>query len=314
MSAEGRMPPTEKRPGLRPAPLQDSRIAGPLKGKLRRKLELPRIEHRSRQTKSRIRAKRDEQSCTYRSRSKSSSSPWRKRDTPIRAGRCSCLDRTARSISIMPRDSATAEYGRAIDWRDLIHVRPVEQVERIHTEVHLDPLGELEVPPEMEIPGVQRIANIRVPGNHRRAVTHIGTVARDQRAADAVGCSSGHIVQGVISIEHCERSAGLEGDNAAQRKVADERILWPSRREVRHEAMASILVGVRTFCRVVELVHRKIDERGEVAVVNRVRVGVVGGQAEILDALDNRQRSAMIYGVRDVVVVVLQPSIERLQA
>src|ERR1700757_1810565 len=78
--------------------------------------------------------------------------------------------------------------------------------------------------------------------------------------------------------------------------------------------MAAILVRVRAFCIVVELIDGKIDESREVAIVNRVRVGVIRHKVEILDALDRGYSSTMVIGVRYVIVVVLESSAERLQA
>src|SRR6516162_9396915 len=134
-----------------------------------------------------------------------------------------------------------------------------------------------------------------------------GALAHKRRAADAVGCSPGHIVEGIGAIEHCEGTPGLRRDDAAQGEMPDPGVFWPVCREIRYEAVTGILVRIRALSREIELVYGQVDERGEVAVVNCVRVGVVASQAEILNALYNGYRPAVVDGVGDVVVVVLQP-------
>src|SRR6267378_8357885 len=84
--------------------------------------------------------------------------------------------------------------------------------------------------------------------------------------------------------------------------------------EVRYQAVSAVLVRVGAFRLVIKLVHGQVDERGEVPVVDRVGVGVVGRQVEVLDSLHNRQCSTMVDGIGDAVVVVQQAGAHILQA
>jgi len=91
--------------------------------------------------------------------------------------------------------------------------------------------------------------------------------------------------------------------------------IFGSRRgEVGHQAVASVLVGIGALGLVIELVDWQVDKGREIAVVNRVRIGLVGGQVEILDPLDSRQRSAVVDRIRHIVVIVLESATQRLQA
>ena len=86
-------------------------------------------------------------------------------------------------------------------------------------------------------------------------------------------------------------------------------------REIGHETMAQVLVRIGALHVVIELVHRQIDERGEIPVVNRVGIRVVGGQAEVLsDPLDSRYVQAVVNGIGHVIVIVHQSGADCLQA
>ena len=74
------------------------------------------------------------------------------------------------------------------------------------------------------------------------------------------------------------------------------------------------MIGVCTLCRVVELVDGKIDERGEISVVDGMGIGVVRHHVKILDALNCGDGAAMVIGIRYIVVVVLKTSAQGLQA
>src|SRR5262249_31949757 len=114
--------------------------------------------------------------------------------------------------------------------------------------------------------------------------------------------------------EEGEGSARLQGDNSTELEIAPPARVGCVCREVRYKPMARILIRVGTLCCVIELINGKIDERGEIAVVDGMGVGVVRYQVEILNALDRADGSTMVIGVGHVVVVVLESSAKRLQA
>src|SRR4029077_13324534 len=124
----------------------------------------------------------------------------------------------------------------------------------------------------------------------------------------AIRCASGDVVQGIRPVEKRERPAGLQSNDAAKCEMPRQpHFPWSGSREICYETVASVLVRVGSFGLVIKLVRRKVDERGEVSIVYRVRIGVVGGQAEVLDPLDGRERAAVIRGIGDAVVVIKKP-------
>jgi hypothetical protein len=90
----------------RPFNLSATRPA--LERELRRELQLPRVEHRSRRSEKRIRNR------------------W----TPCRAPSALCaLNRQRRGVLVIPGDSAVTEIVGAVHRRDLINIGPVQEIE-----------------------------------------------------------------------------------------------------------------------------------------------------------------------------------------
>ena len=128
-------------------------------------------------------------------------------------------------------------------------------------------------------------------------------------AANTVGGAAGDVVQAVVAVKNREGPTRLQGDDVAQLKIPHRPALRRNRCKVGHQPMAAILVGVCAFRGIVELVDRQVDESREVAIVDGVGICVIGGQVEILPTLHHGQRSAMVNGVGNVVVVVLEPAL-----
>ena len=71
----------------------------------------------------------------------------------------------------------------------------------------------------------------------------IAVVGVSGLGADAIGYRVG-VAVGVEANELGERTAGLQGDDAAERELAQEAVLGAIGGEVGDEAMADVLVGV----------------------------------------------------------------------
>ena len=102
------------------------------------------------------------------------------------------------------------------------------------------------------------------------------------QAADAVSAEAGHVAKDIFSGKQREGAARLQRDDAAELEVARKAVSGAARREVCDQMVANVLVGVATLRSVSELVWRQIDKGSEIAVVDRVRVSVIGGEGEQL--------------------------------
>ena len=107
----------------------------------------------------------------------------------------------------------------------------------------------LEITGDAQIPGIEMVAVVCVPA----------------KVADAVG-NRVRVAIGVESDEFRKGTAGLQRDDAAQRKLAKETIFGSGRGKVGDEAVAYVLVRVCPFERSVIEILRRADEGGESAV------------------------------------------------
>ena len=123
----------------------------------------------------------------------------------------------------------------------------------------------LEITGDAQIPRVEMVAVVGVPA----------------KVADAI-CNGVGVSIGVETDEFRERTARLKSDDAAQLEMTNEAILGSRGSEVGDETVANVLVGVGALKRAVVKILRRADESGEGAIVESVREGVVGVQAEIL--------------------------------
>ncbi len=169
-------------------------------------------------------------------------------------------------------------------------------------------------PRDTEIPIVFWIADVCIPRDHSLAVLDRGATVVDRCSADTIGGPTGDIVQRVRSVENREWSAGLQSNDAAQLKISPRPIIRSKGSEVHYQPVASVLIGVRSLRGIVELVGGEVDKRSEVAIVNRMRIGIVRGQIEILSSFKHRERTAVVNGIGDIIVIVVQSIAQRLQA
>src|SRR5215472_7967567 len=160
-----------------------------------RELQLPRVQRGAWQAEVRIWRGRYEQIGVDRRGRKASDKRWNEVGyIPHGAGygRRPMLDGQGHRIVVVVGDAA-AEYGRAVDRGNLIHVRPVEEVERIERQVHRQALVEVHVPRQAQIPVVFRISGVGVPRDHGVAVRDARTRSRhERRPADTIGGSPCH--------------------------------------------------------------------------------------------------------------------------
>src|SRR5262249_29184240 len=97
----------------------------------------------------------------------------------------------------------------------------------------------------------------------------------------------------------------LKSNDAAQREISVPAAVRSGQRKVGNKAVTQVLVGVAALHVVIELIHWKIHEGGEVSIVDGVRVGVVGIQRQILsNPLQAGDREAVVRSVGYVVVVI----------
>src|SRR5215472_960336 len=172
----------------------------------------------------------------------------------------------------------------------------------------------MEVTRQAKVPRIQRVAGIGVSRNHGLTAFYGSAGTAYRRTADAIGGAASNVVKRVISIEERERAAGLQSDDATELKIPPHTSLGRRCRKVCHKAVACILIGVGTLIAVVKLIDRKVDEGGEIAVINSVRIRVVRRQVEVLDALDRGDGPTVVNRIGDVVVVILKATAKRLQA
>src|ERR1700739_3075205 len=146
----------------------------------------------------------------------------------------------------------------------------------------------LKVARDTQIPRIEMVAVVCVPA----------------KVADAVG-NRVRVAIGVESDEFRKGTAGLQRDDAAQCKLAKETIFGSGRGKVCYEAVAYVLVRVCPFERSVIEILRRADEGGEGAIVQGVREGIVGVQAEILaESFDHLKSEPVINRIAGVVCVI----------
>src|SRR5262244_192470 len=135
------------------------------------------------------------------------------------------LKRNAGSVFVIPWNSSAAKDGRTVDGSDLVHVRAVQQIERVEYQIEFLGLLEMDSARKAEVPAAQVIAKIRIPGNYGLAVAYrgasVGTcvAGEERRATHAIRCTPGQIVEGGIPGENSKRTPGLDGNDAAEREI-----------------------------------------------------------------------------------------------
>ena|ERR1700719_668265 len=108
----------------------------------------------------------------------------------------------------------------------------------------------------------------------------IAIVGVPAQITDAIG----HRVCVAVRVEadeHGKRPSRLRGDDAAERKLAEETVLWRSGSKVCDEAVPNVLVRVGAFERPLVEILRRADESSKRSVIDRVRESVVGIETEV---------------------------------
>src|SRR5579859_2444797 len=119
------------------------------------------------------------------------------------------------------------EIGSAIDGKHLIHVHPIEEIERIQGEVQFGALVEPDCACQAEIDRFEVVTTVGIASEGANPVGH--------RIAAVVGIKAGK--QG-------KRTGRLQGNNAAELKIAQQLpLLGRVRDKVRHKAVPRILIG-----------------------------------------------------------------------
>src|ERR1700745_3483745 len=129
----------------------------------------------------------------------------------------------------------------------------------------------------------------------------IAIVGIPAQVTDAIG----HRVRVAVRVEadeHSERASRLRGDDATERKLAEETVLWRSGSKIGDEAVANVLVRVGAFERTPIEILRRADESGECSVINRVRESVVGIETEVSsESFDCLQGQSVVDRISTVV-------------
>src|SRR5262249_22243372 len=122
-----------------------------LEGKLRRELELPRIEHIPRSAEKRIRDRRTSRGT---------------------ASYLELFDRNRGAILVARWNLSAAEVVRAVYGDHLVHVWPIELVECVDGQLEPPLLTELEIAREPNIPRHELVAPVRIPRGRSYTIGH----------------------------------------------------------------------------------------------------------------------------------------------
>src|SRR5208282_568915 len=161
-------------------------LPAPSKRKLQRELQLPRVKHRSRLAETGKRSTGNR----YRHEPVSDPSPRvsyrllrgaRHRGSALLDGKRGCV-----VVVLGDGGSGPAESRGAVNVTHFIHVRVVEQVESVDTQIEQLGLGKPKIPRQAQIPRIQWRADVGVSADGRRAVGDGSARTGDRCTTDTI--------------------------------------------------------------------------------------------------------------------------------
>src|SRR3984885_13672629 len=137
----------------------------------------------------------------------------------------------------------------------------------------------------------------------------VAVVAVAGRSADAVGYRIGVAVS-VEADEESEWSRRLQGDDIAEREIAQEAVFRAFNAEVGDETLTNVLVGIGVFQRAIVEILGRAEERREGAVVECMRPSVISVKGEdSVESFGQLESEAVVIGIAGVVCVIEQAGI-----